>query len=152
MNQREIDNLMMQEALRVARKAPDSDIPIGAAIYSSEGEVLALGHNLVANSHDVTAHAEIMALRDASALIASRYLNGLSIAVTLEPCGMCSLAVREAGLSRVVFGATSRSEFSNRYDLLRDTSFGSAPEVVGGVLEQECSELLRNWFRIIREG
>lgn len=142
---------MMQEALRVARKAPESEIPIGAAIYTAEGNVLVSRHNLVANSHDVTAHAEILALRDASALIASRYLSGHTIAVTLEPCGMCSLAIREAGITRVVFGATSRSEFLNRYDLLRDTSFGSAPEVLGGVLEEECSHLLSSRFRLIRE-
>ena len=151
MNLREIDNWMMEEALRVARAAPDSEIPVGAAIFTGEGKLLGSRHQLVENSHDITAHAEMLVLRDTFASLASRHLTSCTIAVTLEPCGMCSLAIREARIPRVVFGAFSRSAFSSRYDLLRDSSFGEAPEVRGGVLEPECSELLRGKFRFLRE-
>ena len=141
----------MEEALRVAREAPDSEIPVGAAIFTGEGTLRGSRHNLVETSRDVTAHAELLVIRDACAFLGSRYLTGCTIVVTLEPCGMCSLAIREARLTRVVFGAISESTFSSRYDLLRDSSLGAVPEVIGGVLELECSELLRTRFRLLRE-
>lgn len=146
----QLDINMIREALRVARQAPASEIPVGAAVFDKKGNLVVSRHNLLENSLDVTAHAEILAIRDACGSKGSKYLTGHTIAVTLEPCGMCSIAIREARLARVIFGAFSRDTFSSRYDLLRDSSLGPVPEVRGGVLELECSEMLQRRFGFLR--
>lgn len=140
----------MREALALANLAASSsaDVPVGAVLVDPDGTVVAVGKNERELSGDPTAHAEIVAIRAAAALNSNWHLNDLTLVVTLEPCSMCAGAIQASRIGRVVFGAWDErvGAAGSRYDLLRDARLGSAIEVISGVLEAECSEVLKQFF------
>lgn len=140
----------MRLALQAARKAGAAgDVPIGAVVLDSRGEVIAMEHNAREVHHDPTAHAEILALRAAGQRLGTWRLSGCTLVVTLEPCAMCAGAAVQARVDRVVFGATDpKAGFAGSLgDLVRDERLNHRAEVTGGVLAEECGELLRGFFR-----
>ncbi len=140
----------MREALALANLASSSsgDVPVGAVLVDPDGTVVAVGKNERELSGDPTAHAEVVAIRAAAALNSNWHLNDLTLVVTLEPCAMCAGAIQASRIGRVVFGAWDErvGAAGSRYDLLRDARLGSAIEVISGVLETECSEVLKAFF------
>lgn len=125
------------------------DVPVGAVIYSPEGEELAVGHNEREAHQDPTAHAEIVALRRAAAKRGSWRLEGCTIVVTVEPCTMCAGAIVLARVARVVFGAwePKTGAAGSLWDVLRDRRLNHRPEVYPGVLADEAAAVMRQFFR-----
>ncbi len=143
----------MQLALSKAKRSGD-DVPVGAVIVNSDGEVIASGHNRKEAKHDASSHAEIEAIRAAGQKLGDWRLENCTLVVTLEPCVMCAGAIVAARIPRVVFGAWDAKvgAAGSLYDILRDPRLGNPVEVVGGVLEQECSALLEDFFASRREN
>jgi tRNA(adenine34) deaminase len=125
-----------------------ADIPVGAVILDEAGTVLARARNRREADRDPVAHAEIVAIRQAAVALGRWRLTGLTLVVTLEPCTMCAGAVTAARLDRVVYGATDpkAGAVGSLWDVLRDTRLNHRPEVIGGVLAEECGALLRDFF------
>jgi len=143
------DAALVRLALEQARRvAADGDVPVGAVVVDAAGAVLGVGRNLREATGDPTAHAEVVALRAAAAARGSWRLEGTTLAVTLEPCAMCAGALSLARVDRVVFGAwdPKAGAVGSLWDLLRDRRLPHRPEVVAGVLEEECGALLRRFF------
>ena len=124
------------------------DVPVGAVILDEAGTVIARGRNRREIDRDPTAHAEMVAIRQAAAAVGNWRLTGLTLVVTLEPCTMCAGAVTVARLARVVYGAEDPKggAVGSLWDVLRDTRLNHRPEVIGGVLAAECGDLLRDFF------
>jgi tRNA(adenine34) deaminase len=144
-----VDDEVMAQALIEARKAlAAGEVPIGAVIVNSEGELIARGFNHPISSHDPTAHAEIMALREAALRAGNYRLTGMTLYCTLEPCVMCAGAIVHARISRVVFGAfdPKAGAAGSLYSVLSDTRLNHQPEIVSGVRESECRNLLQEFF------
>ena len=143
------DEAAMQAALAEARKAADEgEIPIGAVVLDSSGTVIATAHNRREGLVDPTAHAEVLALQAAAAVTGEWRLEGCTLVVTLEPCPMCAGAVVMSRLSRLVFGAWN-DEYGaagSRWDLVRDRRLNHRPEVMGGVLAEECGAIVREFL------
>lgn len=143
-------NEPMREALVLAHLAvsESGDVPVGAVLVDPDGTVVAVGKNERELTGDPTAHAEVVAIRAAAALNANWHLNDLTLVVTLEPCAMCAGAIQASRIGRVVFGAWDErvGAAGSRYDLLRDARLGSAIEVIPGVLETECAEVMKTFF------
>ncbi len=131
-----------------------ADIPVAAVVLDAAGAVIGRGWNQRALRHDPTAHAEVVALREAAAALATWRLDGCTLAVTLEPCPMCAGAAGAARVSRVVFGAWNADygAAGSHFDLLRDPRLPHRCEVVGGVLEAECRAALQTFFAERRGG
>jgi tRNA(adenine34) deaminase len=134
-----------------AAPGPDdvpADIPVGAVILDEAGTVLARARNRREADRDPVAHAEVVAIRQAARALGRWRLTGLTLVVTLEPCTMCAGAVTAARLDRVVYGATDpkAGAAGSLWDVLRDTRLNHRPEVIGGVLAEECAALLRDFF------
>ena len=131
-----------------------ADIPVGAVILDEAGTVLARARNRREADRDPVAHAEIVAIRQAALALRQWRLTGLTLVVTLEPCTMCAGAVTAARLDRVVYGATDpkAGAVGSLWDVLRDTRLNHRPEVIGGVLAEECGALLRDFFESRRTG
>ena len=125
-----------------------ADVPVGAVILDEAGTVIARARNRREMDRDPTAHAEIVAIRQAARALGSWRLTGLTLVVTLEPCTMCAGAVTAARLARVVYGAEDpkAGAVGSLWDVLRDTRLNHHPEVIGGVLARECGDLLRDFF------
>ena len=143
------DEVFLRLALREAERAASwGDVPIGAVVARGD-EVLATAGNARERDRDPTAHAEILALREASAAIGTWRLEGCSIYVTLEPCAMCAGALVLARVERLVYGAADpKAGFAGSLgDLVRDPRLNHRVEVVAGVLEGEAGALLRDFFR-----
>lgn len=142
----------MRQAIAEAADSGD-DVPVGALILSAEGEVIARGHNEREADHDPTAHAEIVAIRRAAADRQDWRLEDCTLVVTLEPCVMCAGAIVAARIGRVVFGAWDArvGASGSLYDVIRDARLGAPAEVIGGVLEAECSAQLRTFFEARRD-
>jgi tRNA(adenine34) deaminase len=139
----------MEAALRLARAASvREEVPVGAVIIS-DGEVLAEAHNETVQRHDPTAHAELLALQRALQRAGEDRLPFATMYVTLEPCAQCAGAMVLAKLGRLVFGAhDSRVGMAGSvYDLLRHPRLNHRPEVVGGLLAEDCGELLKRFFQ-----
>ena len=140
----------MRAALTEAQIAMDTsdDVPVGAVIVSESGEIIARGRNQKELLGDPTAHAEILAIQEAVRVVGDWRLIGFALVVTLEPCVMCAGAIQAARLSRVVFGAWDEKvgAAGSLYDLVRDKRLGSEIEVISGVLEDEASSQLREFF------
>ena len=124
------------------------DVPVGAVILDEAGTVIARARNRREIDGDPTAHAEIVAIRQAAGALGSWRLTGLTLVVTLEPCTMCAGAVTVARLARVVYGAEDPKggAVGSLWDVLRDTRLNHRPEVIGGVLASECGDMLRDFF------
>ncbi|MFL5495408.1 MAG: tRNA adenosine(34) deaminase TadA [Gemmatimonadales bacterium] len=143
----------MQAALRLARAASvREEVPIGAVIVA-EGEVLGEAHNETVQRRDPTAHAEMLALQRALSKVGQDRLPFATLYVTLEPCAQCAGALVLAKVGRVVFGAyDSRVGMAGSvYDLLRHPRMNHRPEVVGGIMADDCAELLKRFFQSKRE-
>lgn len=144
----------MRLALTEARLADGSaDVPVGAVVVSASGEVLGRGHNVREAIGDPTGHAEIEALRSAARAVGSWRLDGASLVVTLEPCTMCAGALVLARIGRLVYGAEDpkAGAVGSLWDVVRDRRLNHRPEVVRGVLADECAEVLRSFFRTHRD-
>ena len=142
------DERVMRLALEEARAAAaEGDVPVGAVIVRGD-EILAREGNAREREQDPTAHAEILALRQASAAIGSWHLEGCAMVVTLEPCAMCAGAIVLARLDRLVFGASDpKAGFAGSLgDLVRDGRLNHEVDVTVGVLAEECGEILRSFF------
>jgi len=143
------DVAAMDLALALARAAGEAgDVPVGAVVTDASGTVIGRGRNLREVSHDPTAHAEVVALREAAASLASWNLEGCTLVVTLEPCVMCAGAVLQSRVSRLVFGAWDEKAGAagSMYDVVRDRRLPYRAEVVGGLRGVEASALLRDFF------
>jgi tRNA(adenine34) deaminase len=138
----------MRLAVAAAAEVSADDVPVGAVILGPAGEVLARAGNRREADGDPTAHAEVLALRAAAAQRGSWRLDGCTLVVTLEPCVMCAGALVLARVDRVVYGATDpkAGAVGSLWDLARDRRLNHRPEVVAGVLADECGEQLRAWF------
>ena len=147
------DLAAMERALQLAEAAGSAgDVPVGAVVTDAAGRVIGEGRNLREPTHDPTAHAEIVALREAAAAAQSWNLEGCTLVVTLEPCLMCAGALLQARVSRLVFGAWDEKAGAagSVYDVVRDRRLPYRAEVVGGVAEDAASALLRSFFETRR--
>jgi len=126
-----------------------SDVPVGAVVLDQDGQVLGQGRNQCLAATDPTAHAEIVAIRQAAAASRSWRLDGCTLVVTLEPCTMCAGAVRNSRIRRVVYGAADprAGAAGSLWDVLRDRRLGPPVEVLGGVLADECAALVSGFFQ-----
>jgi len=141
--------LIMQAALSLAKVAGDSgDVPVGAIVVNEAGEILGTGQNLREKNNDPSAHAEIVAMRQAAEKIGSWRLDDLTMVVTLEPCAMCAGAISQSRFKRLVFGTWDEKAgaVGSVWDLVRDGRSLNKVEVVSGVMEQECVNVLKSFF------
>ena len=139
----------MTRALDLAEGAAAAgDVPVGALVVEASGEVVGEGWNLREVAQDPTAHAEVVALRAAATGLGSWRLEGCTLVVTMEPCPMCAGAAMLARVDRVVLGAwdPKLGACGSVWDVVRDRRATHRAEVVGGVLEQECAEVVRRFF------
>ncbi|MGH8889864.1 MAG: tRNA adenosine(34) deaminase TadA [Acidothermaceae bacterium] len=139
----------MRQALEEAALTSSSaDVPVGAVVADPTGAIIGRGHNAREAMADPTAHAELIALREAAAHVGSWRLSGCTLVVTLEPCTMCAGASVLARVDRVVYGAVDpkAGAVGSLWDVVRDRRLNHRPEVIGGVLEAECSAGLRAFF------
>jgi len=131
--------------------AVSGEVPVGAVLVK-EGDVLAANHNRRDCTGDPSAHAEVLVLREAGEQAGDWRLDGTTLYVTLEPCPMCAGAIVLARVSTVVFGASdpAAGAAGSTYDILEDNALGHRVQVIGGVLEDECAALLRDFFETMR--
>lgn len=145
----------MDLALECARRAVEAsnDVPVGAVILDQKGHVVAAAQNERELTGDPTAHAEILALRQASIGRKDWRLEGHTLVVTLEPCAMCAGAIVASRIDRVVFGAwdPKAGAAGSMWDLLRDRRLNHRPEVIAGINEADCSALLTDFFATHRD-
>jgi tRNA(adenine34) deaminase len=138
------DESFMKEALKEAQKAFDRDeVPVGAVVVS-KNRVIARTHNLTEALTDVTAHAEMQAITSAADFIGGKYLKNCTLYVTLEPCPMCASALYWAQITKVVYGARDEKR---GYSTISKKLLHPKTEIVGGVMEGECAELMTEFFR-----
>lgn len=139
----------MQKALELAREAAEhGDVPVGCVITDSGGNIIGTGRNRREEHCDATAHAEIEAIRQACAVKGDWRLDDCSLFVTLEPCPMCTGAIIQSRIPRIVFGAREpvTGSCGSVIDLFRE-NYGHSPAVYPGVLEDECREMMQTFFR-----
>ncbi|MFD6171873.1 tRNA adenosine(34) deaminase TadA [Streptomyces coeruleorubidus] len=139
--------LALDEAAEAVR---GGDVPVGAVVLAPDGTtVLAAGHNEREAGGDPTAHAEVLALRRAAAVLGRWRLAGCTLVVTLEPCTMCAGAIQQSRVDRLVYGARDdkAGAAGSLWDLVRDRRLNHRPEVIEGVLARECAGLLTEFFR-----
>lgn len=142
--QRKADEMYMQKALVEARAAYDAgEIPIGAIVVSNR-QIISRAHNLTETLHDVTAHAEMQAITAATDMLGGKYLTGCTLYVTVEPCPMCAGALGWSQISRIVYG--TRDE-KRGYSKFSPTLLHPKTIVDGGVLEDECRQLMQTFFQ-----
>jgi tRNA(adenine34) deaminase len=133
---------------QAARSSASGEVPVGAIVLDGAGAVAGAGHNRQEADRDPTAHAEIVAIRQAALARGGWRLDGYTLVVTLEPCTMCAGAVAAARLDRLIYGAADprAGAAGSLWDVLRDRRLSPHCEVIGGVLEEECAALLREFF------
>jgi tRNA(adenine34) deaminase len=137
------DTHFMREALKEAQKAYQmGEIPVGAVIVS-DNRILARGHNLTEQLHDVTAHAELLAVTAAADSLGNKYLPNCTLYVTLEPCAMCAGVLFWAQIDKIVYGASDPKRGALRFS---PTLFHPKTTIIGGVLAEECADLMKNFF------
>ena len=148
-------DVAMRAALDEAQLSRESgDVPIGAVVLDGGGSVIGRGHNVRERDGDPTGHAELVAVRRAAGAVGEWRLTGCTLVVTLEPCTMCAGAIVLSRLDRLVFGASDpkAGAVGSLWDVVRDRRLNHRPEVVGGVLAEECSSLLDDFFARQRLG
>ena len=139
-----IDEQLMQAALEEARAAAAlGEVPVGAVV-AKDGEIIARAHNLTETLCDVTAHAEMQAITMAASALGGKYLKDCTLYVTVEPCIMCAGAIGWAQLSRIVYGA---EDIKRGYALYAPKAFHPKATVTTGVLEEECRQLMQQFFK-----
>ncbi len=143
-----LDEVMALALAQAELAAESQDVPVGAVLLGSDGAVLGAGRNHREALRDVTGHAEIAALRAASAAVGDWQLVGSTLVVTLEPCTMCAGALVQARVARLVFGAwdDKAGAAGSLWDVVRDRRLNHRPEVYGGVRAGECGKLLTDFF------
>jgi tRNA(adenine34) deaminase len=138
------DEYFMKEALKEAGKAFDLDeVPVGAVIVSNY-RIIGRGHNLTEQLNDVTAHAEMQAFTAAANFLGAKFLDECTLYVTIEPCAMCAGASYWARIGKIVYGAKDEKK---GFTLLRGKILHPKTEVVSGIMEKECGELMTNYFK-----
>jgi tRNA(adenine34) deaminase len=140
---------LMRQAIAIAQEVKSSgDVPVGALIVNEAGEILSSGKNEREKDNDPTAHAEIVAIRKASEKIGSWRLDDLTLIVTLEPCVMCAGAILQSRIKRLVFGAFDQKAgaVGSFLDVIRDVRALSKVEVIGGIMKDQCSQVLSDFF------
>jgi tRNA(adenine34) deaminase len=145
--------LIMQAALTLAKVAADKgDVPVGAIVVNNSGQIVGTGQNLREQSNDPTDHAEILAIRNAAQKIGGWRLDDLTLVVTLEPCVMCAGAILQSRIKRLVFGAFDEKAgaVGSMVDVIRDPRALSKVEVVSRVLEDQCAQVLKDFFNTKR--
>ncbi|RZO23027.1 MAG: tRNA adenosine(34) deaminase TadA [SAR92 clade bacterium] len=143
------DNHFMIRALELAQQAADrGEVPVGAVVVRN-GKIIGQGHNQPIVSHDPTAHAEIMAMRDASKNLSNYRLTGCDIYVTIEPCTMCVGAMVHARIRQIFFGALEprAGALTSQLQLMKDGHFNHSILWEGGILADQCAAVLRDFFR-----
>ncbi|MGI5285316.1 tRNA adenosine(34) deaminase TadA [Nonomuraea polychroma] len=145
MTHEEAMRLALEEAVAAAAR---EEIPVGAVVLGPDGEVLSAAGNDRESTADPTAHAEVLALRQAAAARGQWRLGGCTLVVTLEPCTMCAGAAVQARVDRIVYGAVDEKggAVGSLWDVVRDRRLNHRPEVVMGVLAEQCSALLKQFF------
>lgn len=141
---------LMQQALALANQAATfDDVPVGSLIVNDQGEIIGVGENLREKNNDPTAHAEIVAIKNAAQKIGNWRLDDLTMVVTLEPCAMCAGAIVQTRMKRLVFGAFDEKAgaVGSVWDVVRDTRALTKIEVISGVLEKECAQVLTKFFK-----
>ncbi len=149
------DEDYMRQALGQAQAASRrGEVPVGAVIVNAAGDIIARASNAPIGICDPTAHAEVLALRDAAYLTGNYRLGGLTLYVTLEPCTMCAGAISNARLARVVYGASDEKggAVDNGVEFFKQPTCHHKPIVTGGVLAQECADELKAFFKARRRG
>lgn len=142
------DEWFMREALKEARKAFElGEVPVGAVVVC-ENKIIGRGHNLTERLNDVTAHAEMQAITAAANYLGAKYLNECTLFVTLEPCNMCAGAIYWAQLQKLVIGA---SDTKRGFSKMGPEMLHPKTTLVQGVLQTECAELLKDFFKKLRE-
>ena len=144
---------LMQQAISLAKEtAIKGDVPVGSLVVDDVGNVIGQGANLREQENDPTAHAEIVAIRNAAKKLGNYRLDELTMVVTLEPCGMCAGAIAQSRIKRLVFGSFDEKygAVGSVWDLLRDSRVIYKPEVISEVLAEESKKLLESFFREIR--
>ena len=139
---------MMQAFYEAEQAALKKEVPVGAVIVQN-GVIVGRGHNMVETLQDPTAHAEILAITAACETIKSKYLLDCTLSVTLEPCPMCSGALVWSKIPKVVYGAIDEKcgGCGSLFNICENNKLNHQIEVIGGILESDCSELLKEWFR-----
>jgi tRNA(adenine34) deaminase len=144
-----IDKIYMSEAIKEAQKALDEDeVPVGAVIVY-KGKIIARGHNQIELLKDPTAHAEMLALTSAANYLNAKWLNGVSMYVTIEPCSMCAGALVLARLKNLYFGAKDpkTGACGSVVNIAQHKKLNHRIKVTSGILQKECSSLLKEFFR-----
>jgi len=140
---------MMRDAIAIASAATSTgDVPVGAIVINKDGVVVGKGSNEREANNDPTAHAEIVAIRNAASRLQNSRLDSCTLIVTLEPCAMCAGAIAQSRISRVIFGAWDEKAgaVGSVWDVLRDPRSIFKVEVTAGILEKECAALLKDFF------
>ena len=145
-------NEYMEAALEEAKIAFDlGEVPVGAVVVRG-GEIIARAHNMTETAKDPTAHAEILAIREAARILGGWRLIGCDLYVTMEPCSMCAGAIVWSRIERLYYGALDpkAGAAGSLYDIPGDARLNHNPVVTGGVMEEECSSIVRDFFRGLR--
>ena len=146
----EKDIKFMKLAIKEAKKARQkAEVPVGAVLVAESGDILSFSHNQVITLADPTAHAEMLALREAAAKVLNYRLLNSTLYVTIEPCVMCMGAIVHARVARVIFGAKDLKwgAGGSLYNFAEDRRLNHRPEIIHGICEVECRELLQEFFR-----
>lgn len=143
----------IKRCLELAKTASQKgEVPVGALIVNEKNEIISDAYNLVESTKDITAHAEILAIREASRKLGTKYLSGHTLYVTLEPCPMCAQAISNARIKRLVFGAFDEKSggVENGARIFNLPSCHHKPEVISGICEDECGQIMTDFFKDLR--
>ena len=149
----DIDFLYMEYCLELAKKAASNgDVPVGAIVIDSDGEIIGEGYNCRERNASSLAHAELIAIEEASKTLGSWRLSGCTLYVTLEPCAMCAGAAVNSRIERVVFGAYDKrfGACGSCFNLF-EQGLNHTPQIIGELMQEECSKILTEFFKRLRE-
>ena len=146
------EDFMQLAIIEAQRAASAGEVPVGAIIADAQGEIIARAANRPITDHDPSAHAEIAALRQAGKILGNYRLTGCTLYVTLEPCTMCAGAISHARIGRLVYGASDMKggAVENGVRFFDSPSCHHHPELTGGILQQDCASLLKDFFKARR--